>query len=101
MIRKLLPLLLCGCVLISSSVQAGDAEAGKVKSKGCAGCHGADGKGDADNPAIAGMTIENFTLAINEYKSGVRTNSKKMTKQASKLSDEDIANLAAYYSALN
>ena len=100
MIKISLPILLCGCALMAGSAQAGNAEAGKAKSEGCAECHGDDGKGDPDNPPIVNMSIEKFTLAMKEYQSGVRTKSKKMTKQANKLSDEDISDLAAYYSTL-
>jgi cytochrome c553 len=78
---------------------AGDVAAGKAKSKSCAGCHGADGKGKKDNPAIAGQPEAQFIKAMGEYKSGAREH-KMMKKFAGKLSDEDIANLAAYYASL-
>jgi cytochrome c553 len=100
MIKISLPILLCGSVLMAGSAQAGNAEAGKAKSEDCAECHGDNGKGDPDNPAISSMSIEKFTLAMKEYQSGVRTKSKKMTKQANRLSDEDISDLAAYYATL-
>lgn len=94
-------LLLCAaCALMIGSAQAGNAGAGKTKSEACADCHGENGKGDADNPSIAGQAEDAFTKAMNEYKSGVRTKSKKMTKSANKCSDEDIADLAAYYATL-
>ena len=98
---KMTPLLLLsGCLLLAGPVQAGSAEAGKGKAEPCADCHGDNGKGDQDTPSIAGMSPEAFTKAMKEYQSGVRTKSKKMTKAASKVNDEDIADLAAYYGAL-
>jgi len=100
MIKMTPLLLLSGCLLLAGPVQAGNAEAGKGKAEPCADCHGDNGKGDQDTPSIAGMSPEALTKAINEYKSGVRTKSKKMTKAASKVNDEDIADLAAYYGAL-
>jgi cytochrome c553 len=99
MIKMTPLLLLSGCLLLTGPVQAGDAAAGKAKAEACADCHGLDGKEDKEFP-IAGMSPEAFTKAMKEYQSGVRTKSKKMTKAASKVNDEDIADLAAYYGAL-
>lgn len=78
---------------------AGDAAAGKALAKKCAGCHGADGKGKKDNPAIAGMDEAAFIQAMNDFKSGKKDN-KTMKRTAGKLSDDDIANLAAYFASL-
>ena len=52
-------------------------------------------------PGIAGMAELDFVKAMNEYKSGVRTKSKSMNRIAKGLSDDDIANLAAYYATLH
>ncbi len=78
---------------------AGDAAAGMAKAKSCAGCHGADGKGKKDNPALVGIPEGEFIQAMQEYKSGKR-NHKAMIGFAKRLSDEDVANLAAYYASL-
>ena len=83
-----------------SAVQAGgDAQAGKAKAASCAGCHGANGEGRSPNPAIAGKPEGPFVEAMEQYKSGKRTNP-VMMGLASKLSEQDIANLAAYYASL-
>ena len=79
---------------------AGDAAAGKTKSEACADCHGDDGKGDDENPSIAGQAQDKFTKAMGEYQAGTRTKSPKMIKEAKKLSAQDIADLAAYYATL-
>lgn len=100
MIKMTPLLLLSGCLLLAGPAHAGNVDAGKSKSEACTDCHGDDGKGDKDNPSIAGMSPEEFTKAIKEYQSGVRTKSKKMTKSANKLSDEDTDDLAAYYATL-
>jgi len=101
MIKMTTLLLLSGSLLLASSVQAGNAEAGKTKSTElCADCHGDNGKGDKDITSIAGMSPEEFTKAMKEYQSGVRTKSKKMAKASNKVSDEDIADLAAYFATL-
>lgn len=83
----------------SSAYAAGNADAGMAKAKSCAGCHGADGKGKNGNPAIAGMSESAFADALTAYKSGAKKN-KMMNALAKRLSDEDIANLAAYYATL-
>lgn len=77
----------------------GDADAGKKKAKACAACHGANGEGKGDNPALAGMDSAKFVTAMNEFKSGKRE-SKKMQGPVKKLSEDDIENLAAYYASL-
>ena len=100
MIKMTPLLLLSACLLLTGPVQAGSAEAGKGKSEACTDCHGDNGKGDKDSPSIVGMSEAAFTKAIKEYQAGVRTKSKKMTKAAGKLSDEDTADLAAYYATL-
>ena len=97
-----LTILACACVVLAASTAqaAGDVAAGKAKAEDCADCHGDDGKGDDKNPAVAGMSAEKFTKALQEYQNGVRTKSPKMTKEAKGLSAEDVANLAAYYATL-
>ena len=99
---KMTPLLLLsGCLFLAGPTFAGGSvDAGKSKSEACADCHGDNGKGDKDSPSVAGMSVDEFTKAMKEYQAGVRTKSKKMTKSANKVNDEDIADLAAYYATL-
>ena len=93
--------MLAACMLLCAPAYAADAAAGKAKAgEACADCHGDDGAGDDDYPAINGMSVEKFTKAMTEYQNGTRTKSPKMTKEAKKLSAAQIADLAAYYAAL-
>lgn len=92
-------LVAAGVVLVPPA-QAGDAAAGKALAEACADCHGEDGAGDADFPGITGMSEADFTQAMVEYRDGTRSDSKQMTKAAKKLTDEEIADLAAYYATL-
>ena len=78
---------------------AGDAQAGKAKAVACAGCHGANGEGVAQNPPVAGLSEDRFVQALQDYKSGKRENA-VMKTFASPLSNQDMANLAAYYASL-
>jgi len=91
----------CAAVMLSpaSALAAGDAAAGQAKAESCAMCHGDDGKGDEKSPGIAGMAEADFAKAIKEYQDGTREH-KMMAKAAKKLSDEDVADLAAYYASL-
>ncbi|WP_426415135.1 c-type cytochrome [Aestuariirhabdus sp. LZHN29] len=85
------------------AVAAGDAETGKAKSAMCAACHGANGKATIPTyPNLAGQNFNYIVYALNAYKSGARAGGQAaiMQGQAATLSDEDIANLAAYFSSL-
>lgn len=98
MFRKALVIGFGGWALIAGQALAGDAAAGKAKSESCANCHGEDGKEEADH-VIAGMAEDKFIKDMKDYQSGAKQN-KKMAKAVKGLSDEDIANLAAYYATL-
>ncbi len=95
-------LLSAGAILllvVGAAQAAGDPAAGKAKSAGCAGCHGPAGKGVPPNPALAGKSEDQLVQAMNDYKSGKRSNA-VMKALVAPLSDQDIANLAAYYASL-
>ena len=74
-------------------------QAGKAKAAACAGCHGANGQGVSPNPALTGKTEDQLLQAMKDYKSGKRDNA-IMKGMVSALSDQDMANLAAYYVSL-
>ena len=90
-------------VLLSLSsivVHAGDAEAGKSKSVTCAACHG--GEGISPNgawPNLAGQKEAYLAAQITAFRDGARVNA-QMAPMVATLSDEDIADLAAYYASL-
>ena len=84
---------------IGAAQAAGDVQAGKAKAAACAGCHGTNGEGVAPNPALAGKNEDVLAQALKDYKSGKRDNA-VMKGMVSALSDQDTANLAAYYASL-
>src|SRR5512139_3275034 len=99
--RLNLSLLLSAFVVFAAPVHAADVAAGKaLAEEACVDCHGDDGKGDDDNPAINGWAVDKFTKAMTEYQNGTRTKDAKMAKAAKKLSAADVANVAAYYATL-
>jgi cytochrome c553 len=83
------------------ALAAGDVEAGKQKSLPCAACHGADGNAEVDPqyPRLAGQYADYLAQALREYRSGERKDP-IMAGFAGTLSDQDIEDLAAYYSRL-
>lgn len=63
----------------------------------CAGCHGIDGKGRGDIPALAGLPESSLAQALREFKAGRRA-STVMQRIASAYSDSEIDELAAHFS---
>ena len=94
-------LIIVGALLATGQVMAGgDVAAGEGKAASCVGCHGANGEGFGDNPAIAGLDVELFKSSMQAYKSGEKEDP-MMNMLVAPLSDEDIADLAAYYASLS
>lgn len=80
----------------------GNAEAAKNKVAMCVGCHGIPGYKATfpevyQVPMIGGQTAQYIVAALNAYKKGERKHP-SMRGIAGALSDQDIADLAAYYS---
>ena len=98
--RTLLSISIIALMGVFGPVQAaGDVAAGKTKADSCKGCHGAEGQGVGKFPALAGKKADDIVQALKDYKSGTRTNP-MMKGTAGKLSDDDMANVAAYYASL-
>lgn len=88
--------------LAAVPAEAGAAEAGqqKVQSKGCVTCHGLDGQGtDPMFPNLAGQSDLYLEQQLKAFRSG-RREAPQMSIVSKSLSDEDIADLAAYYAGL-
>ncbi|MDD0844943.1 c-type cytochrome [Pseudomonas sp. Gutcm_11s] len=77
----------------------GDAEAGKAKTAVCAACHGADGNSAAPNfPKLAGQGERYLLKQMHDIKGGKRT-VLEMTGLLTNVSDQDMADIAAYFSS--
>lgn len=77
----------------------GDAAAGKEKAKLCEACHGATGKSvDPSYPNLAGQYASYLQQALGDYRAGRRINP-VMAGMAAPLSNQDIADLAAWYAS--
>ena len=78
---------------------AADIEAGRAKSKVCAACHGIDGNAKIPGtPSLAGQPTMFTHWQLLKYRDG-RRKDPQMAPFAAKLSDEDMADLAAFYAA--
>ncbi len=100
MLNKLI-LIIGVAGLFSANVSAaGDVEAGKAKSATCAACHGVDGISSlAANPNLAAQVPGYISAQLKAFKSGERNNAIMMPLTAG-LSDQDMADLDAYYASL-
>lgn len=76
-----------------------DAEAGRVKASTCIGCHGISNYRNVYPsffvPKLGGQHPEYIAAALKEYRSGQRSHP-TMQGQASSLTDQDIADIAAF-----
>ena len=91
---------LAALVLTSSFAQAGDSTAGRTVMEKCQVCHGKDGLGRLPYvPNLAGQKEYYLIHSLMAYKAGERK-SQMMSSVVKRLSDEDIANVAAYYAAI-
>jgi cytochrome c553 len=90
-------------MLTTGAVQAGeDLAAGAALAVECAMCHGEDGKGNADIPALAGLDDADMIEQLKAFKSGERVDENElMPMYTEDLSDQDMADLAAYYATLS
>ncbi len=85
---------------LSLAAGSGNAEAGKALAQTCQACHGADGNSTAPiYPRLAGQYPDYLARALQEYRDGERVNP-IMAVYVEKLSDQDIRDLAAYFSAM-
>jgi len=99
---RLIFALILMCSLAAGSLQAGgDAARGQELSVDCVDCHGDDGMGDDEFPALAGLDEAEHVAALKAYASGERVDESEMMGDiASELSEQDMADLAAYYATL-
>lgn len=79
---------------------SGNIAAGRSKATQCQVCHGLDGLSKhPEAPHIAGQPEAFLVKALDDYRKGVRAH-ELMTLVVQPLTDQDVADLAAYYSAI-
>jgi cytochrome c553 len=78
---------------------AADAAAGKEKAATCVACHGEGGNSaNPQLPSLAGQPAQFLTTALFMFREGNRKN-EQMTPMAKPLSNADMSDLAAYFTA--
>jgi cytochrome c553 len=102
-IRNVIATSAAGMLLAGAAFADGDAAAGKQKTAMCQGCHGIVGYRTAfpvvyKVPKLGGQRPGYIINALQGYKSGDRHHP-TMRAIAAGLTDQDMADLAAYYAA--
>lgn len=99
--KKLIVTMMFVLTMASGNLLAGgDAANGKALSGDCASCHGEDGLGDGDIPAIAGLDAAKIAKELADFKSGARVDEDEMMVDfVADLSEQDMADLAAYWAS--
>ncbi len=87
--------------MVSASAHAaGNATAGRQKALQCQACHGLDGLSKLpEAPHLAGQPEPYLVKSLNDYRTGARKH-EVMTLAAQPLTDQDVADLAAYYTGI-
>ncbi len=92
---------LAGVALAQSPPLTGNPARGKVLSQTCLGCHGVAGYRNAypnyEVPKLWGQFPDYIVAALQEYRDGAQRTHTTMHAQASELSDQDMADIAAYF----
>jgi len=91
---------LFGAIVSNSALSASSVEAGAARAVVCQACHGANGNSsNPEWPSLAGLGADYIAEQLKNYKDGKRTNPVMMPNAAG-LSDDDMANLGAYFDSL-
>ena len=80
------------------AAMAGNAEAGKTKAAACGGCHGMDGNSPIPAyPKLAGQNEAYITKQVKDFKANTTRQNAIMLGMVAALSDEDAADIGAYF----
>ncbi len=100
--KKMVSAALAGLIIglaAAPAWAAGDKVAGKAKSTTCAACHGMDGNSaNPQFPKLAGQHASYIVKQLQDFQHKRRVDP-TMSPQAANLSEQDMADLAAYYEA--
>ena len=95
--------VLAAGLLSSAAIASGDIQAGKEKSYTCVGCHGYPNASNAypsyKAPLIGGQSSTYIVSSLKAYADGSRWHP-TMQAQAKSMTDQDMADIAAYLESL-
>lgn len=105
--KKIIMTVLLGLIaVVTANAAQGDAEAGKGKTAMCAACHGPDGNSLVPMyPKLAGQSASYLVKQLTEFKLGMTSAGKSgrvdpvMGGMAMALSEQDIADVSAFYAS--
>ena len=98
--KKLILVGLMFLYAVSGAALAGDAAAGKAKSAACGGCHGFDGNSPIPTyPKLAGQNEAYIVKQVHDFKANTDRQNPIMFGMVAALSDEDAADIGAYFQA--
>lgn len=92
-------LLILTALISPQTAFSGDKTAGESRyNQSCVACHGPAGKGVSSYPKVSGKEVSYTVAKLEAYRKGIKqgANSSLMIMMAKPLTDEEIANLAAY-----
>jgi len=88
--------------MVRAAAATGDPDAGQIKAEPCMGCHAVEGYYSVyptyHVPRVGGQHPEYIIVALKAYKNKQRSHA-TMRAQAATLSDQDMADIAAYFSS--
>lgn len=97
---KSLMFLVAVSAILAPQARAADPEQGRALAGTCRVCHGLDGMGTAPNiPNIGGQSAEYLVKQLHDFREGRRAD-EQMSIIAQGLDDDQIADLAAWYAAI-
>jgi cytochrome c553 len=110
---RVTPILLAAACLVAGTAApaqplmpitlTGDAARGETLAYTCTGCHGVDSAVNAypnyHVPKLGGQNADYLEVALQGYRNGSRSHN-TMHGQGSQLSDQDIADVAAYFASI-
>lgn len=101
--KKVIATSLLALIALTTSAQEKiqNIAVGKDKAAVCSGCHGSDGIGLGDEfPNLAGQKYGYLVKQLTAFKTGTR-NDPTMNAMAASLSEQDMADIASYFSQLS
>lgn len=85
---------------LSGPALAGDAENGRSLARQCSVCHGKTGiSKDPEVPNLAGQPALYLEKSLKDFREGIRED-RRMTLMVENLTDEEIGDLAAWFSSI-
>jgi len=87
----------CAAMMWTPNASAQDYKA-RAWAASCASCHGTNGRGSDEIPALAGRSKADLVTVLQEFKAGKRKTATIMHQHAKGYSDAQLERIAEYFS---